>query len=570
MKSQKAEKFEEEVLSSPETTNEKVNTESDAGSAVNASSAKLNGNTPKHNDSKDNATGKAASTKNLTKTDTNKTIPSSTDTTMPAEGNGHYQEDTTPPENPDLTEGELSASPNAELAEQMMLGMLMLGHDIWDRMDFQLEANDFFNPKHRHIYEIAKQLYDKNKTVDPITVIEELGLAGELDKAGGKEYISELTAGATWGEDINDYASLVYDRSLRRRFISLTKRMAAGAESAKHDSIQKVLQEAEQDIFNLGDKSESTNNRIQKVGDTINDVISRIDFYNKNPGQLTGQGTGFSMLDDKTSGLQDSDFIVLAGRPSMGKTSFALNIAASVAVSDNKAALIFSLEMPTSMLVMRLISILGSVNLAKVRSGKLSQSDWLNIRQAGEMLSDTQIYIDDSSDLTPTTIRSRIRRVKRMLGEDIELGLVVVDYIQLMQLVHTNENRVNEIAEISRSLKNIAKEFDLPVLALSQLNRGVESRDNKRPNMSDLRDSGAIEQDADLILFIYRDEVYNKDKVEAKGLAEIIIGKHRNGPTGTIRLAFQAENASFANLDPNDYKDIPMGDDISDPAMIEG
>lgn len=455
-------------------------------------------------------------------------------------------------------------SPNAELAEQMMLGMLMLGHEVWDSMNIQLDVSDFFNAKHRHIYEVAKSLYNKNKTVDTITVIEELGLAGELEKAGGKEYISELAAAATWGENINDYTALIYDRALRRKFISLTKRMATSAEGARHDSIQNVLQEAEQDIFSLGDKSESSTNRIAKVGDKIHDVINQIDYYHKHPGQLTGQGTGFSMLDDKTAGLQKSDFIVLAGRPSMGKTSFALNMAATIAVNDNKAVLVFSLEMPTSMLVMRLISILGSVNLANVRSGKLSDNDWNGIRQAGEMLSDAPIYIDDSLDLTPTTIRSRIRRVKRMLPEGVELALVVVDYIQLMNLVHTNENRVNEIAEISRSLKNTAKEFDIPMLALSQLNRGVESRDNKRPNMSDLRDSGAIEQDADLILFIYRDEVYNKDNADSKGKAEIILAKHRNGPTGTVYLSFQAGNASFANLDMNDYKDMQVGEDISD------
>lgn len=454
-------------------------------------------------------------------------------------------------------------NPSAESAEQMMTGMLMLDGEAWDRLNIQLEATDFFNPQHSNIYTAAQSLYNKSHRIDPITVIEELNLTGKLEEAGGKEYISELAANATLGEDINDYASLVYDRSLRRKFILLTKRMSASAEGGRHDNIQKVLQEAEQEIFLLGDKSQQSENSITLVGNLVNNIIGEIDRLHRNPDELTGQSTGFSLLDNKTSGFQKSDFIVLAGRPSMGKTSLALNIAASVAVSDNQATLIFSLEMPTSMLIMRLISMLGSVNLAHVRSGRFHDSEWLKIRQAGEMLDNAQIYIDDSLDLTPMTIRSRIRRVKRMLPEGVELGLVVVDYIQLMKLVHTNENRVNEIAEISRSLKGIAKEFNIPMLALSQLNRAVESRDNKRPAMSDLRDSGAIEQDADLILFIYRDEVYYKDKLEAKGVAEIIIAKHRNGPTGMIKLAFQSENASFANLDPNDYGDIEVGQDIS-------
>ena len=458
---------------------------------------------------------------------------------------------------------ESTNSPNAELAEQMLLGMLMLDSEEWDRLDVQLEDKDFYNSRHRLIYKAAHQLYLKNRSIDPITVIEQLKLSDELEDAGGKEFISELSANAISGESINDYASLVFDRSLRRKFISLTKKMSADARGTRHTEVQKVLAEAEEQIFALADRSNPQSANLTLVGEKINEIIKEIDFFHNNPDILTGQSTGFSLLDDKTSGLQNSDFIVLAGRPSMGKTSFALNIAASVATDKDQAALIFSMEMPTNMLVKRLISILGSVNLARVRNGRLQERDWLNIRQAGEMLDKAHIYIDDSLNLTPGTIRSRIRRVRRMLPDGVELKLVVVDYIQLMHLVHTNENRVNEIAEISRSLKSAAKEFNLPVLALSQLNRGVEGRDNKRPAMSDLRDSGAIEQDADLILFIYRDEVYHPDKLESKGIAEIIIGKHRNGPTGMIKLSFQADYASFANLSQDDYNDIEVGQDIS-------
>ncbi len=463
-------------------------------------------------------------------------------------------------------EGDSQGLIHAEAAEQMLLGMLMLDDETWDRINSPLEAKDFSNAQNRHIYDAALALYNKNSSIDPITVIEELKLRGKLAEAGGKEYISELTANATSGENINIYSSLIHDRALRRKFIQLTKTMSANAESSRHANIQEVLQEAEQKIFDLGDKSEKAPNII-KVGQAINEVMAEIDFYFNNPNQITGQSTGFAVLDSKTSGLQKSDFIVLAGRPSMGKTSFALNIAASAVISDNKAALIFSMEMPTSMLVMRFISILGSVNLARVRDGRLTESDWLKIRQAGEMLDSAEIYIDDSLDLTPMLIRSRIRRVKRMLPVEVDLGLVVVDYIQLMKMMHTNENRTNEISEISRSLKGIAKEFNVPVLALSQLNRAVEGRDNKRPAMSDLRDSGAIEQDADVILFIYRDEVYYKDKPESKGIAEIIIGKQRNGPTGMVKLSFKAENASFGNLEHSNYDDVDVGQGVSDDDM---
>lgn len=452
---------------------------------------------------------------------------------------------------------------NAEFAEQLLLGMLMLKDETWDRIDTPLEVTDFYNIRHRHIYESAFDLYNKNSAIDSVTVIEELRLKGKLEEAGGKAYISELTANATIGEDINVYSNLIRDRSLRRKFIQLAKKMSASAEGARHANIQDVLQEAEQKIFDLGDKSAGKHN-IVRVGEKYKEVLQEIDFYFQNPNKITGQSTGFNLLDEKTSGLQRSDFIVLAGRPSMGKTSLALNIAASTGLSDKKAVLIFSMEMPSSMLVMRFISIMGSVNLARVRNGRLTDKDWLNIRQAGEMLESAPIYVDDSLDLTPMLIRSRIRRVKRMLPDDIDLGLVVVDYLQLMKMMHTNENRTNEISEISRSLKGIAKEFNIPLLALSQLNRAVESRDNKRPAMADLRDSGAIEQDADLILFIYRDEVYHKDKPESKGIAEIIIGKQRNGPTGMIKLSFQSENASFENLEYNQYENIDVGQGVSD------
>ena len=462
--------------------------------------------------------------------------------------------------------------PSAENAEQLMLGILLLDSEPWDRLSRQLKPTAFYSTQHQLIYEAAQELHNKNISIDPIKVIEALKLKGKLEEVGGKEYITKLAANATAGEDINGYAEIVNDRALRRSFIQLSRKLSANAETARYENIQEVLQEAEEEIFALADANQESLSQISLVGGMVKSVLEEIDYYYKNPGHITGESTGFSLLDDKTSGLQKSDFVVLAGRPSMGKTSLALNIAASVAMSPEKAVLIFSMEMPTNMLVMRFISIMGSVNLGKVRAGKLNDKDWSGIRQAATMLGSSQIYIDDSLNLTPATIRSRIRRVKRMLPPGVELSLVVVDYIQLMRLVHTNENRVNELAEISRALKGTAKEFNLPVLALSQLNRGVENRENKRPVMADLRDSGAIEQDADVIFFIYRDEVYRKDNQDNKGIAEIIIGKQRNGPTGTVSLAFQAENASFANLDPNVYENIDYGggDDVDDSSAAYG
>ena len=440
-------------------------------------------------------------------------------------------------------------APNAYLSEQMLLGLLLSDNDSWDKLEAQLTKEHFYHPAHQIIFDAILSLIAKDVTADELTVIEELELRGELEKIGGRDYIATLAASAVTGMDVNNYAAQVFDRALRRKLLAEINKIGKSVRGDA-ESIHKLLDQAEHSIFTLTDEALGTHNA-QPIQHFLEDVIKQIDYRYRNQGELAGTSTGFTDLDRMTAGLQRADLVIIAGRPSMGKTSLALNIASQTSVmssGNKKASLFFSMEMPSAMLTMRLITMLGSINMENLRSGELNDEDWLSIRQATDMLRHAPIYLDDSINLTPMEIRARVRRVMRSLPQATELGIIVVDYLQLMHLIQTNENRTTEMSEISRSLKGIAKEFNVPLIALSQLNRAVESRTNKRPVMADLRESGAIEQDADLILFIYRDEVYNESS-EEKGIAEIIIGKQRNGPIGITRLAFNGRHTSFYNLE---------------------
>lgn len=444
---------------------------------------------------------------------------------------------------------EQSGAPNAYLSEQMLLGLLLSDNDSWDKLDAQLTKEHFYHPEHQIIFDAILSLIAKNVPTDELILIEELELRGELAKIGGRDYIASLAASAVTGMDVNAYAAQVFDRALRRKLLAEIGKIGQSARGDT-ESMRALLDRAEHSIFSLTDEALGTHNA-QPIQTFLDDVIKQIDYRYRNQGELAGTPTGFTDLDRMTAGLQRADLVIIAGRPSMGKTSLALNIASQTSVmsgATKKATLFFSMEMPSAMLTMRLISMLGGINMENLRSGELSDQDWLSIRQATDMLRQAPIYLDDSVNLTPMEIRARVRRVMRTLPQATELGVIVVDYLQLMHLIQTNENRTTEMSEISRSLKGVAKEFNIPLIALSQLNRAVESRTNKRPVMADLRESGAIEQDADLILFIYRDELYNEAS-EEKGIAEVIIGKQRNGPTGITRLAFNGRHTSFYNLE---------------------
>ena len=449
--------------------------------------------------------------------------------------------------------------PHAAAAEQLFLGMLMIESENWDGINVSLNKQDFYDARHKCIYETIYHLIEKSTTIDAITVIEELTLTQSLEEAGGREYISELAENSVTGTDINTYAELIRDRALRRRLLVAAQHITKAVHSKNSMEIGDLLDEAESSIFKLTDQ-EGTIRDIQMAGSLVDPVMKRIDYLSRHSG-LVGLTSGFNELDKETTGLQPSDLIIVAGRPSMGKTSFALNLAAAASIimepTKRKATVLFSMEMEVEKIVLRLISMLGKAHSSHMRSGKLTDKDWRKIRQGAAMLKNAPVYIDDSTTLTPMEVRARLRRIKRMLPKETELGLVIVDYIQLMHLPHTRENRTTEISEISRSLKAIAKEFSVPLVGVSQLNRALESRTNKRPMMADLRESGAIEQDADLLLFIYRDEIYDKESPHP-GVAEIIIAKQRNGPTGTIRLAYDETHTCFADLELSTYEDISV------------
>lgn len=436
----------------------------------------------------------------------------------------------------------LKVPPNSIEAERSILGGLMLDENAWDTVSSIVFADDFYRGDHRQIYKCMVSLVGKNKPLDIITIAEELDAIGALKTAGGMAYLSELVNTTPSATNIRAYAEIVRERATIRKLISVGNEIADSGFSPEGRDSATLLDQAESKVFKISDDRPS-NGGPESVQPLLTKTIERIDELFQTKGALTGLSSGFRDIDEITSGLQPADLIIVAGRPSMGKTSFMMNLVENAVISESSSVLVFSMEMPSQSLVLRMLSSLGRIDQTKIRTGNLADDDWPRLTSAVSLLSDKSLFIDDTPALTPNEIRSRARRVARESGN---LGLIVVDYLQLMQVSGTPENRAGEISEISRSLKGIAKEFNCPVVAGSQLNRSLEQRPDKRPIMSDLRESGAIEQDADLVMGVYREHVYNSEAEE--GLAEIIVLKQRNGPIGTKKLAFIGKYTKFEDL----------------------
>ncbi|MCZ6869597.1 MAG: replicative DNA helicase [Gammaproteobacteria bacterium] len=448
---------------------------------------------------------------------------------------------------------QLKEAPHSLEAEQAVLGGLMLNNDAWFGVVETLSTEDFYRPQHQLIFEAMGRLAASTHPFDPITLSEELEVLGKLDKAGGVAYLGELAENTPGASNVNAYASIVQERATLRRLIGAAQQIADAAYQPEGRDSETLLNEAERVVFEIADSRPAIGGP-EGVKTLLTRTVDRIEALYRSGKSVTGLETGFRDLDEMTAGLQPGDLIVVAGRPSMGKTSLAMNIVEHAVMNgENRGpALVFSMEMPAESLMMRTLSSLCSIDASRMRTGQLSDEDWPRLTSTIGLLSECSLFIDDSATLTPNEIHARSRRVAREHGS---LGLVVVDYLQLMRTTGTAENRATEIAEISRSLKALAREFKCPVVALSQLNRALENRPDKRPQMADLRESGAIEQDADLILFIYRDEVYDENSAD-KGIAEIIIGKQRNGPIGTIRLAFREKLTKFESLEQSRYEGV--------------
>ena len=436
----------------------------------------------------------------------------------------------------------LKVPPNSIEAERSILGGLMLDENAWDSISSIVFAEDFYRGDHRQIFKCMVSLVGKNKPLDIITISEALDALDELSSVGGMAYLSDLVNTTPSATNIRAYAEIVRERATIRKLIAVGNEIADSGFSPEGRDSATLLDQAESKVFKISDDRPS-NGGPESVQPLLAKTIERIDELFQTKGALTGLSSGFRDIDEITSGLQPSDLIIVAGRPSMGKTSFMMNLVENAVISESSSVLVFSMEMPSQSLVLRMLSSLGRIDQTKIRTGNLADDDWPRLTSAVSLLSDKSLFIDDTPALTPNEIRSRARRVARESGN---LGLIVVDYLQLMQVSGTPENRAGEISEISRSLKGIAKEFNCPVVAGSQLNRSLEQRPDKRPIMSDLRESGAIEQDADLVMGVYREHVYNPEAEE--GLAEIIILKQRNGPIGTKKLAFIGKYTKFEDL----------------------
>ncbi len=449
----------------------------------------------------------------------------------------------------DATEA-LKVPPHSLEAEQSVLGGLMLDNEAWDRAGELVTAEDFYRRDHRLIFAAVRMLAEEGNPFDVVTLAEALDQSGELEDAGGIAYLNPLAVNTPSASNIKAYANIVRERSVLRQLLKVANEIADTAYHPEGRKVHELLDEAEKKVFEIADQGSRNRKGFVGMKELLVKAVDRIDYLFQQDEAITGITTGFADFDGKTSGLQRSDLIIVAGRPSMGKTTFAMNLAENAAIMAQVPVAVFSMEMPGEQLAMRMMSSLGRIDQHKVRTGKLEDDDWPRLTSSVGILSEAPIYIDDTPGLTPTELRARCRRLAREHG----LGLIVIDYLQLMQVSGGGENRAAEISEISRSLKALAKELSVPVIALSQLNRSLEQRPNKRPVMSDLRESGAIEQDADVIVFIYRDEVYNEDSAD-KGTAEIIIGKQRNGPIGTVRLAFLGQFTRFENLAPGTYNE---------------
>ncbi|MFL2556241.1 MAG: replicative DNA helicase [Gammaproteobacteria bacterium] len=450
----------------------------------------------------------------------------------------------------------LKLPPHSIEAEQAVLGGIFLNKEAWDKVAEHVNEDDFYRKDHRIIFRAISKLSNEGQPCDIVTVTEWLESHQLLDEAGGMSSIASLAENTPSAMNIKSYADIIRKRSILRQLISATSNINDTVFNPQGRSSEQILELAEQLVFDIAEQEERSNQSYQNISAFTQPVMNRIQELKESDSPITGIATGFSDLDYKTGGFQRSDLVIIAGRPSMGKTALAVNIAENTAIKAKLSVAIFSMEMPAEQLTMRMMSSLASLDQHKVRTGDLDGEDFTQLHSTVNLLSDTKMFIDDTPALTPAELRAKCRRISREHG----LDLVVVDYLQLMQVAGTAENRATEISEISRSLKAMAKELNIPVVALSQLNRSVESRQDKRPVMSDLRESGSIEQDADVIIFIYRDEVYDQDSVD-KGMAEIILSKQRNGPIGKVKLAFRGQYTRFDDYieDPLKYDNFSAG-----------
>ncbi len=447
----------------------------------------------------------------------------------------------------DRDAAQLRIPPNSIEAESSVLGGLLLDNGAWDRVGDLLTDGDFYRYEHRLIYGVVGGLINASKPADVITVYEQVQNLGKAEEAGGLAYLNSLAQCVPSARNIRRYAEIVRERSILRKLISASDEIASNAFNTQGKPVAKILDEAEQKIFNIGEEGSRMKQGFQGMESLVVDLLDRVQEMADNPNDVTGVATGFHDLDRMTSGLQAGDMIVLAARPSMGKSSLAINIAEHVALNKGLPVAVFSMEMSASQLAVRIVGSIGRIDQTHLRTGHLTDDEWPRLTEAIEKLRNISLHIDETPGLTVSELRANARRLARQCGG--RLGLIVVDYLQLMSVSSSmsEENRATAVGEISRGLKMLAKELQCPVIALSQLSRGVESRNDKRPMMSDLRESGAIEQDADVIMFIYRDDYYNKDSKEP-GVAEIIISKQRNGPTGTVKLAFLKPLTKFESL----------------------
>ncbi len=447
--------------------------------------------------------------------------------------------------------GDLAAMrvpPHSREAEQSLLGGLMLDEASWEVVADQVTEDDFYFSAHRLIFRALAHLAEAAQPRDVVTVSEWLQRDAALDGVGGLAYLGTLARDTPSAANVGAYAAIVRGRSVLRQLIRVGTDIAQSGYEPQGREVPELIDAAERQVFQIAEAGLRHKQGFVPIRRLLAETLDKIDTLFQSDNPITGLSTGLVDFDEKTAGLQAGDLVVIAGRPSMGKTSFAMNLAEHAAIRDKVPTAIFSMEMPGQQLAMRMISSLGRIDQSRVRTGRLADTDWPRITSAATLIAEAPMFIDDSPALSPTEIRARARRLKREHG----LGLIVVDYLQLMQIPGNQETRASEIAEISRSLKALAKELSVPVIALSQLNRNLEQRPNKRPVMSDLRESGGIEQDADLIIFIYRDEVYNPESPD-KGSAEIIIAKQRNGPTGMVRLTFLGQFTRFENFASDDF-----------------
>jgi replicative DNA helicase len=441
-------------------------------------------------------------------------------------------------------------APHSVEAEQAVLGSLMLENAAWDQVADIITRGDFYRPDHQLIFDAIGELAAHSKPCDLVTVSQQLERAGKLETVGGLAYLSNIARDTPTAANVRAYAEIVRERSLLRQLIQAGTQIASSVFNSEGHSARELVDQAEQRVFEIAEGTFRGRQGAVAVKTLLPQVIQQIDEWHLNPEKLRGLPTGFTDFDRVTGGLRPGDLVIVAGRPSMGKSTLAVNMAENAALDAKcrAAVAIFTMEMPSEQVITRMLASIGGVPLAGIRSGKISEQDWVRIGSAQMQLAEAKIFVDETPALTPTELRARARRIKREHG----LSLIVVDYLQLMQVPGTKENRATEIAEISRGLKVLAKELALPVIALSQLNRAVEQRENKKPVMSDLRESGSLEQDADIILLIYREEVYDKNTVK-KGIAEIEIAKHRNGEIGTFQLTFQGQYTRFCNYAPDSY-----------------